>query len=1102
VAGLYVFESNRVERLVAALVEYFQNNKDPDPMATEQVVVPGQAVAQYLSLQLAMGLGVCANVDFPFPGSFFRSAVVAALQATGCPCAAEAWDPEPLTLALLEVLPKVRHKLHETFATASGPDEVVTRKEWWLARTLARIFDDYATNRPEWLKMWSQGSARGTKAALEESQATIYQALCEHIGSPHPMSRLEDAIKVLRDRDIKVPLLPRRLCVFAVTAIPEPLFRVMLALSNRLEMRLFILSPSDKYFGDMLVADEVQVDLRRHGSDLERHHYGNPLLQASGKIFRGLHRMMHDEAADVAVEWVEGYEEPGASMLGTVQSDCLHLVHRGEDEPPVPCDRPDGSIRLFACPGPMRQVEVLRDQILHLLARDPTLDARDILVMAPAFDEFVPLIDAVFLDGDKDPTKAASNTGFPEVPYSIAGQSTLDPATEVVIRVLELTRSRFKASEVLDLLAMEPVRLRFGMDSDDLEAARKLVTLANIRWGIDEGHRQAHGQPADRANTWRFGLDRLFLGVATEEELASVLPVPGIEGTRTTALGRLTAFFERLVAIAHKVQGAASTSSFTPHGAHRTLVEWHEIISEILASFLLPSADQEPLREACQAMVSHAETARSARPVDLETIIATLKYTRSSSTAGFLRGGVNFCPLSSSAASLPFKVICLLGMDDAKFPRRNDRPSFDLIGQHRGSFDLCARDEDRHAFLQAILSARQALLILWNGRDQRTNCDIPPAVPVGEFLDVLAETFTNLGRDALVSRPPLHPFSIENFTAEEKSFDRRAYQAATSRSQAAKVAPLAIVLKPPEEWVASPEDLTRFFKNPIKFLMERRLGTKLDEEQEVMEDRVPVVLDGLEKWKVGDAVFDALLAGTDIAVTRSRLRMQGMLPVGSLGQCLLDEVENDARRARENAARLMAGTNRLVVVDLKANGVSVRGTLNTMWGDVQVIPRYGHVHTHKVLSAWIHHLLAAVCDPLFSGHTYLIGSDKSDDWHCCVEFSDCPGTGASLAERARVHLDDLLELFKTGSMRPLLFFPSSGLVFVSEGGNRSKASAEWKSNPHSGGEGSDPYVQFMLGKIDPWAKGVTGVPDELTPEALAKRVFGPLLECVSRTSGG
>src|SRR5687768_1115055 len=121
--------------------------------------------------------------------------------------------------------------------------------------------------------------------------------------------------------------------------------------------------------------------------------------------------------------------------------------------------------------------------------------------------------------------------------------------------------------------------------------------------------------------------------------------------------------------------------------------------------------------------------------------------------------------------SVPHRVVCLLGLDDGVFPRKTDVDDDDLVAADARVGDRDPRSEDRQLLLDALLAAQSNLIITYSGRDERTNAERPPAVPVGELLDVVDRTVqlpgdsTVLARTRIVVHHPLQPFDARNFMA-------------------------------------------------------------------------------------------------------------------------------------------------------------------------------------------------------------------------------------------------------------------------------------------------------------------------------------------------
>ena len=288
-----------------------------------------------------------------------------------------------------------------------------------------------------------------------------------------------------------------------------------------------MLSPSREYFAD-LRSEREQSSARRRtamqsGKPVEPGpeasgdgSAGHPLLASLGRHSREFQEVL--EGRTYVEPDGDLFEDPaGACLLHQVQSDMLALCDRGgsSGHPRITLDPADQSIMIHACHSAMREVEVLHDQLLALIA-EGDLEAHDIIVMTPDITTYAPVIEAVF----------SQAVGRPRIPFRIADRGVF--ATHAVVHaldgLLDLFGSRFAASQVLDLLGQDLVRERFGVAVDEVEVLRDWVKGSGIRWGVDAEHSRRGGQPARAENTWRFGLARLALGYASGAGAERMLP--------------------------------------------------------------------------------------------------------------------------------------------------------------------------------------------------------------------------------------------------------------------------------------------------------------------------------------------------------------------------------------------------------------------------------------------------------------------------------------------------------------------------------------------------------------------------------------------------
>ncbi len=882
--------------------------------------------------------------------------------------------------------------------------------------------------------------------------------------------------------------------MFGVSTLPPLYLEVLAAVASRVEVHLFHLSPSREYWAEIRSRREELRGLWR-GADVDElalTRSGDvPLLGSLGRAGRDFQRVL-----EAQVDYVEDgrdlYREPGAdTLLTALQSGILHL------EPRVAAITDnDRSIGVVSCHAPMREVEILRDQLLAMFDADPTLEPRQVVVMTPDIDAYAPLIDAVF---GFEPWER----GF--IPYRIADRSLRaeSAVAQAFVATLALSRSRMKASEVLDLLALEPVRARFGIAADEVEQLERWVHASGVRWGVDAADRAAQGQPALRENTWRFGFERLLLGYAMAGDGTRLfegrLPQDDVEGGAAEAVGRLVDVCERLFAWRARLV------------APRPLVEWQRdlgrLIEDLLATSEREAYQMQAVRDVLAELVRNAEAAGFDEPVHLELVEQLLARRFESDRAAhdFLAGGVTFCAMLPMR-SIPFRVVVLLGMNDEGFPRKNQASDFDLIASSPRPGDRSLRDEDRYLFLEALLSARERFVASYVGRGIRDNERRPPSVVLGELLDAIEQGY-GIGADQLVVEHPLQPFSPRYFRADEPrlfSYAQAEARGARALSQGSHAEPpfQRRALAPAEAGPIDVDALARFFENPAKALIRDRLGLDLSDEPVLVEDREPIEVGALERWRIGDELFQLALDGQELGATLERSRAGGVLPLGTPGKLFHESLTADVQAVADAASVWLDG-ERLepVMLDLALDGERVTGTLRGVYPRAQVRRQYSRLKPKNELSMWIRHLALCCAAPLDHPRRSVVVGRAADDGDAFAQrvFRAVP------AAEAGARLSELVHLYRLGMCAPLALFPASSRRYVEklpdgESDALDEARETFAPPEHNASfsESQDAYVQQLYRGCDPLAPGFRAVPDLALPTfaEVSRAVFEPLIACL------
>jgi exodeoxyribonuclease V gamma subunit len=925
--GVHVHRAERADVLADALADVLARPL-ADPFAAEVVAVPAKGVERWLAQRLSHHLGapggdgVCAGVAFRSPAAIVADAVAGLGVGTNYE---DPWRPERAVWPLLEVLDAA---VDEPWCS---PLRAHRSRRHALARRVAELFAAYATHRPELLRGWAAG-IDGVDPDLTW-QPELWRRLRTRIGAPDPTERLEAACAALR-ADSAAVAFPERLSFFGPTRLAAQELAVLAALAVHREIHLWLPHPSPALWAQVRPCGVPPRD-----ADPSAAAAAHPLLSSLGRDVREMQVRLTAALPD-ARDQHHPRPDPPPTLLGRLQRDLR------DDRPPDSTFVPaagDRSVQVHACHGPDRQVEVLREVVLGLLAADPTLEAREVLVMCPDIETFAPLISASFGPG-AHPAQ--------DLPVRLADRALrqVNPLLDVVARLLELADARLTASQVLDLLAAGPVRTRFALDDGDLERLRELAVGSGVRWGFDAAHRRPFKLESFGQNTWSSGLDRLLLGVAMSGDehtwLGTALPA-AVEPGDTARLGRLAEFVERLEDVLTRLNG------------EQPLAQWSGALADALD--LLTATSATDAWQAGQARAELAEAAQVAGPhaasvrlglADVRSLLAERLRGRPT-RAGFRTGTLTVATLVPMR-SVPHRVVCLLGLDDGVFPRAGAVDGDDALARRPLVGERDTRSEDRQLLLDAIMAATETLVVVHSGADERTGLRRPPAVPLGELLDAVAATAPSA---KVVVRHPLQPFDARNFAAHAPfSFDRAELAGARAAAAPRSAPPpfLPTPLPRPEPRVVSLDELVAFLEQPVKGFLTQRVGLSLFAGDEAPADALPVAPDGLATWAIGHRLLADRLAGRDLDRCRQAEWRRGDLPPGALGDALLARVLDDVEPLVAAAAEFRTGTPADQDVDLELpDGARVFGTIGGLQGHTVLRVEYSRLTPKQRIRSWV-----------------------------------------------------------------------------------------------------------------------------------------------------
>ena len=1031
---LSIFSSNHVESLQQKLCLQLNETRLSNPLASEIVVVPTFAMARWLNLQIARQQGIAANFKYPLPAAWIWQ--LAGTILTGLP----QHDPLQTDFSSWKIFGLLAEmQKRPAFATLQRylSEDSKGIKRWQLATRIAVVFERYQHYRPELILRWSGGDG-------DDWQAQLWRELIVDHKKTHRVAVIERLIERL-GLEIEAGILPERFSLFAHSSLPPLFIKVIHSLARHIDITLYQHSPTDQYWADL--KSKKSLAKRRLDNPLQAQYFetGNDLLASWGRQGQALQDLLLDND-DLPASELEFYQAPQAStLLQNIQQSIFHLT----DSAAMP--KADTSLSVHVCHSPMRECQVLKDQLLNMLDRDPSLDPEDILVMIPEISRYAPYIETVFQYNE--------NQNFPRLRWNLSDITLADehPLILSFLQLLKLPGSRFGRSEVLSYLDIDEVRKRFDIDDQALIDIHSILEESRVRWGIDGGHKDSLQLPATSENTWHQAKQRIFAGYAFGDPgfLDSIAPIADVGTDRALNLSKFWLFFERLEYWRSLLK--------TPCGGG----EWQGRLNRMLDDFF---AQKSIVDDRLQTIRDVIDSLNLAGKVVISPALLThwmeQQLATRESPGRLFSGGVTFCGMRPMR-SLPFRVICLLGMNDGVFPRRDNHIEFDQMAGGWLPGDPSKGDEDRYLMLETLLCTRQSLYISYSGRSLKDNSECQPSVLVRELLDFIDSHYQagsdsdNRFSDIVTTIHPMQAFAAGNFSASASGYDSYWCDIANRLQQTrvadttAKWSNRKIAGRPQEDFSIDLNTLCRFLQDPIRFFFNRSLKLWLRSHQDD-EDEEAFVLDSLDKWDIKQSIAENLIQGRE--TTAHQLAAQGRLPHGYAANAAFEAIRDDLEP-------LLIPLQDFHGLATKARSIDCQLDQNTLLSGR--VERYytgkGLMHFNAsslkgkhLLALWLDHLALCASEQYEAGDSNLL-----------ITRDSTLGFATLDTEKAVDQLRAYCELYIQGQAYPLPIFPLTSYSWACQNDSQralKEARKAWFGNEfHSiPGDRDNAYVMLAL----------------------------------------
>lgn len=1048
--GFYLYNSNRLEKLLEKAVEVLDSMLCGDPLAPRDIVVQSGGMGRWLSLQIALMKGINANIVNLTVEKYLQKF------ASAMPGMDESDVYDPLNLrwtiyGILNDAPKSRYR--ELSSYISGDP----LKRMLISVKLADLFDQYTVYRYDMISRWKEGKTANRGDRDETWQKELFMEMSGRF--PGICDRAEFLEKFIRkcDGPVNIPdEMKGGVILFGISTMSEYHLRMFKAVSRHIPVHLFFMNPCREHWGDIVSTRKSEMFRMLDQDEL---HYESPNrfladLGMSGRVF---FLSLHE--TDVLDEDIfESPDDQKLSMLQCIQKEILDM---NEEE----AFELDDSIKINGCWGRTREMEVLKDELLRIFSADSDIRPHDVVVITPDIEEYAPYIEAVFGSGEKGPV----------IPFTVADRSarTDGKTVDAFLRILDLIDSDFLKTDILSIFEIEQIYKKFGMTRADLDTVRTAVESSGIKWGIDRRFREIKGAPPFEQNTWKFGFDRMLLGYSMPgggvETFGQVMPFDEIEGQSARTIARFITFCEMLF---------RTWNSFC---MERSLSDWAARLSGLVDELFIDESDTAEeirfLRKIFDSLKIEERQSGISCSVGIRVIKSVLedKIALNGFNRGFMNGSVTFCSIKP-LRSIPFKVVCMAGMNDDVFPRDPKSTGFDLIRKHPALQDRNAKNSDRYFFLESLLSARKYFIISYNARNVRDSSFNICSSPVRLLSDYLSQKTCKGGRKNVFRETvhPLQPFSEKYFLKSSPlfTFSEKDYLAYCS-FRAGTVNPPAeisarIQLPVKGDVSIELEDMISFFMNPPKYFLTKIAGVTVPYIKQEDPDSELFSIDPLSAFSFRSEYLEMHFSGLNSNDFKKRMRGFGRSPHGPAGKVLLDTVirEMEPYLSKVDGYRKKTAPEKVpfvVSINSSVGGLSVSGRFDSIYSDGQFFFKPAkNFSPRELIRWWIMHLLMNAAD--IKKSTYLCGLEND------IEISP--------VKEPLMHLSSIAEVYFSGLSMPLPVTPfiiqnmNAELNRGETAGNAFAKMLEKKSSAWGGSEDDIPFrftasmTGFYSGRAD------------------------------------
>ncbi|CAL1329023.1 exodeoxyribonuclease V subunit gamma [Candidatus Providencia siddallii] len=962
-----IYHSNQLFSLKNLIIDIIKNKQFSNPFEEEIIIVENFEISQWLQIELTKYFGITCNIHYKLPRDFILEMIYKILPDIS---KNNHYTKNLIKWRIITILPKIINNKKLKELKFYIKNDIDGRKLHQLSEKIANLFESYMIYRPKLITQWEKNKLININNKNQSWQKKLWRELFVYRKTlekktQHLLTIHKIFIKFLSAPNYLKNFFPKRIFIYGISSLPPIYIQILNIISKYTDIYLMFKNPCKHFlkYNKYLLCLDITKQQKKPININKKEKKINPLLVSWGKLGNDFLKLITN--IKNSKKFFIFTDTNRLTLLENIKQDILdskNNIQLGKTIEKYKTSKNkrlinllDNTITFNSCYNIKKEIENLYEKLLEFFEKDNTLTPKDILVKVSNIEVYTPYIYAIF---SKDKSENY-------IPFSILNKKPLksNPIIQAFISLLNLPKVRFFKDQIFDLLDISAISKKFDINENELDILNNWINKYEIKFGLDNNNFKDLNLPIINQNTWEFGLKKILSKYSINKDFKSldnIFSYDKYNNTKLKLINKLFFFIETL-----KKWRILLKKKYS-------LKKWKNIYKELINDFFIINDNTEIiltlLKNQLYKIINTATTSGHTKHIKSLLIRDELliSINEKKENYNFFTGSVTFCTFTQMK-SIPFKIICLLGMNDNVFPRNITQENFDLKKNKIILGDKKTDYEDKYLFLETLISTTKIFYLSYIGISIN-NEPRNPSILIEELLNYICQNFRIIGTENLnvddsykilkkhlITKHNNIQFKKENFFNKtknqnyiNKSLKKTIITKSKNKQNSFLIKKNKIITK------INIEELLNFYNNPIKFFFQKKLNVYFSEEKESF-DSEPFYFNKLQLHNLYKKILDFSIKNKNIKSIYDKLKIEGKLPINNFDKILWKEsIKNTShliKKIKEHNEKPFD-----YYIKCKIKNININGSLKNIYktGILRYQPNY--INANNFIRLWIEHL--------------------------------------------------------------------------------------------------------------------------------------------------